>query len=205
MLADNRLAGIRSRRRSAQAGTVAIEVAFLLIAFFLVVFGAMEMMRLMYIFNTLQEVTRHAASDLINTAPAEPDSATVTAIRRRAIFQETGDDLILAAPITYKHVRVEYLSLVRDPGTGSLTRVATSPLPSCPAKNRETCMADPNSAACIRFVRVRICNPDNAAACDAVAYQPMVSLIKFNLSLPRSSTIATAESLGYLPGMAPCL
>lgn len=204
MLADNRLSCTRLRRPSAQAGTAAIEIAVLSLVFFLVVFGALEMTRLMYVFNTLQEVTRHAASDLIKMAPAEADSSEMTAVRRRAIFQETGDDLILAAPITYKHVRVDYLSLVRDPTTGSLTRVPTSPLPSCAAKNRQTCMANPNDGACIRFVRVRICDPLNPGACDRVRYQSLVPLVDLNVPLPRSSTIATAESLGYLPGVAPC-
>jgi hypothetical protein len=204
MLADSRAVGARSRRPSAQAGTAAVEVALLSIVFFLVVFGALEVTRLMYVFNTLQEVTRHAASDMINMAPAEADSTAMKAVRRRAIFQQTGDDLILAAPITFQHVRVDYLSLVRDPISGTLTRVPTWPLPTCAATNRQTCMADPNSAACIRFVRVRICDPLNPGTCDAVRYQPLLPLVDLNVALPRSSTIATAESLGYLPGMAPC-
>lgn len=205
MLAANRLPGAPSRRLSAQAGATAVEVAILSIVFFLVVFGALELTRMMYVYNTLQEVTRHAASDLINLPPADPDSPAMMTVRRRAIFQQTGDHLILAAPVAVKHVRIDYLSLTRDPTDGSLKRVQTSAIPSCAAKNRQTCIADPNDAACVRFVRVRICEAGDASTCNPVRLQALIPVVDFRIDLPRSSTIATVESLGYLPGMAPCL
>lgn len=204
MSAANRLSDSRSRRPSAQAGAAAVEVGILSMVFFLVVFGALELARVMYVWNTLQEVTRHAASDLVNLPPADPDSPSMVDVRRRAIFQTTGDNLPLAAPVGVNQVRIDYLSLTRDPVTASLQRVPTSPAPTCAAANRQTCMANPNDAACARFVRVRICAPGGAGTCNQVKLEPLVSLVDFGVLLPRSSTIATVESLGYFPGMPPC-
>lgn len=63
-------------------------------------------------------------------------------------------------------------------------------------------MADPNSANCIRFVKVRVCALGSASGeCDPIPYLPMMPLIPTSLlTLPRSTTIAKVESLGYEPG-----
>jgi hypothetical protein len=203
MLATNRLSGIRSRRPSAQAGTAAVEFALLAIIFFTVVFGVLELARLMYVYNTLQEVTRRAAQEVVTMAPADPETPAMIAVRRRAIFQESGDGLMLAAPVAVKHIRIEYLSLTRDISDGRMKMKPTSPLPSIPANNHMTCMADPNDPACVRFVRVRICKPGAPGDCEAVRCQLIFPLVNLEVNLPRASTIATAESLGFLPGMTP--
>ena len=189
-----------SRRRSSQMGVATVEVAILIGFFFTVVCGTIEVARLLYVYNTLQEVTRRAAKELVNMEPAAADSSTILAARRRAIFQTSGDTLALAAPIGIDHVRVDYQSLVRD-ASGSLTRVATSPVPACAAENRRICLADPNDPSCIRFVRVRICEPDGSNSCNAVSFNVLLPLVPLNIKLPISSTVATAESLGFVPGM----
>ncbi|MES2901208.1 MAG: TadE/TadG family type IV pilus assembly protein [Pseudomonadota bacterium] len=194
---------LRRPNRSRQRGATAVEVGLLLFLFFLVVFSTLELARLMYVYNTLQEVTRRAAHELANTPPADPNSPSIVDVRRRAIFQKTGDNLVLASPVTIDHVRVDYQSLVRDPSDGTLRRVATSPLPASAAANRQICMADPNNEGCVRFVRVRICDPDDAATCNKVDYEPAFPLVPLALKLPTSSTIAPAESLGYEGGMTP--
>ena len=53
-------------RRTSQAGTTAVEFAITSIFFFLLVFGILELARIMYVFNTLQEVTRRAAAAAVN-------------------------------------------------------------------------------------------------------------------------------------------
>jgi hypothetical protein len=63
-------------------------------------------------------------------------------------------------------------------------------------------MADPNSDSCIRFVRVRVCDPSNPTTCDAVQSRPIVGLLNFAINLPKATTIVPAESLGYTPGMS---
>lgn len=194
--------GIHACRRTSQAGVAAVEFALLVGVFFLLVFAALETARVIYVFNTLQEVTRRAASELVNMRPADPNSSGIVAVRRRAIFRETGDGMPFAEPITIEHVRVEYLSLVRS-ASGSMTRVPTSPLPTCPVAHRQICMADPNDSRCVRFVRVRICQPGDANNCTPVPYTTYFSLLHLSINLPRSATIATAESLGYIPGK-PC-
>ena len=188
---------------SRQCGTTAVEVAVLCFVFFLVIFTALELARLMYVFNTLQEVTRRAAHELANTAPADPNSPSIVEVRRRAIFQETGDNLVLGSPVTIDHVRVDYQSLIRSPADGTMTRVTTSPLPTSAAVNRQICMADPNNAGCVRFVRVRICQPGNAGDCAGVDYEPAFPLVPLAIKLPISSTVAPAESLGFQVGMVP--
>jgi len=198
-MSDNkRKRGLRAYRRQRQAGVTAVEVSFMLGVFFLIVCGTLELARTIYIFNTLQEVTRRAASELVKRAPADPDSAAIVGVRRRAIFQTTGDALYLADPVTIDHVRVDYMSLVRE-SDGSLKRVPTSPAPTCSITNRRICMSNPNSPACVRFVRVRICTP-GSSDCTRVPYQTIFPFVSFNFSLPRSSTVGTVETFGYAPG-----
>lgn len=202
MSAARRGAPVRLGRR--QGGATAVEVALLALVFFLVVFTALELARLIYVYNTLQEVTRRAAHELVTHAPANPDSAEIMDIRRRAIFQTTGDALFMGEPVTVQHVRVDYQSLIRDPSDGSLKRVATAPLPSCAATNRQLCQANPNDPGCVRFVRVRICDTADAASCGKVKYVPAFPLVPLDINLPTSSTVVPAESLGYVPGTKPC-
>jgi hypothetical protein len=203
MWAADRRSRVRQWPRSRQEGATAVEVSLLCFVFFLVVFTTLELARLMYVFNTLQEVTRRAAHELANTQPADPNSAAIINLRRRAIFQETGDSLLLGNPVTTNHVRVDYQSLVRAPSDGTLSRVATSPLPASAAVNRKICMADPNDAGCVRFVRVRICQPGDAATCGAVDYVPAFPMVPLTIKLPISSTVTPAQSLGFQSGMIP--
>ena len=59
---------------------------------------------------------------------------------------------------------------------------------------------------CIRFVRVRLCLPGSAAACDPVPYAPMVgldALSAFHFDLPRFTTIVPAQTLGMPAACTP--
>lgn len=185
-----------------QRGVAAVEFALLVFVFLAFVFSIIELARIMYLYNTLQEVTRRAA-----TAAASAnfqDEAELDRIRYFSILRNEPGELPVGAPITDQHVRIEYLALVRNAdGSLTLTRIAPGVLPADPAANRQICHANPNAATCVRLVRAQICNPGVAGTCEPVQYQMLFPLISFGLPLPRATTTATAESLGYTPGQVP--
>lgn len=171
-----------------------MEFALLVVVFLSLVFGVLELARLMYIFNILQEVTRRAG---IMAANASFDAGTVNTIRSQALFSDKNGGLIFGAPITAAHIRIDYMSIARDGETGAVTPQPIATLPENPTQNYTNCMANPYSANCIRLVRVRICQP-GGGDCIAVPYQmqfPFIDLSK--LTLPRSETIVPAQTLGY--------
>jgi hypothetical protein len=190
-------------RRSAQAGVVAVEFALILVMFFALVFGAIELARAMYVFNTLQESTRSAASMASNT-DFRDDSAK-DLLRQKAIFRSSSGELMLGYPVTEKYLRIDYLASVRNAdGTLALTPIPTTSLPTCPARNRVTCMSNPNDASCIRFVRVRVCDPSSTDSCAPVQYKTLFPFVDLPVTIPTSTTIVTAGSLGYDVGDIPC-
>jgi hypothetical protein len=191
---------LRFRSSKKQAGVAAVEFALLVLIFFTFVFGVLEIARVVYLFNTLQEVTRRAAA-----AAAVSDFAqgTVDQIRANALFLDKNGKLVLGAPVTPSHLKIEYLSLSRDSVTGTLTMYPVPVFPSSPARNRLNCLADPYGSSCIRFVRVQVCVPDASLSCSPVPYQPLFPLINLSSTLPRSATIVPVESLGYTLGDMP--
>ncbi|MFL6707853.1 MAG: TadE family protein [Massilia sp.] len=184
-------------------GAYLVEYALVLGAFVLLVLDIVEVARVLYMFNTLQEVTRRGAQEAAVTD--FHDSYAMNALRQRAVLRHTPGTLQFGDPVSDKHVAVDYLALLRaSDGTLTPTPIASAKMPSCPSKNRHICTADPNDASCIRFVRVRICEPDSGTACRPVAYKAVAGLIKLPLELPRSTTIVAAESLGYVAGSPLC-
>lgn len=176
-----------------QSGTTAVEFALTAMVFFLFVFGIIEMARVVYFMNTVQEVTRSAAVAAAKTNFADPSA--LDNVRQRAIFRTTSGFLLLGEPITDQHVRIDYMALVRVGPKQVLTPVTT--LPASPVNNRATCIADPNDANCIRFVRVRICQPGAATECNPVPYTPLVPLlIPLTFNSPVATTIVSAASFG---------
>ena len=173
------------------------------IVFFTLVFGVIELARLMYVYNTLQEVTRRAAVAAVKVFPG--DAAGLANVKRDAVFDTPTGELPLAPPVTNNHVRIDYLALTRDnSGALTMTEIPTSALPTCPGQNRAICLNNPNAENCIRFVRVRICDPVNAATCDRGTSASMFPLAGLRPMLHKATTIAVAESLGYQPGTPPC-
>jgi hypothetical protein len=183
------------RPRTSQAGTAAVEFAIISIFFFLLVFGILELARIMYVFNTLQEVTRRAAAAAVNVYPT--DTAAIASLKQDAVFRSSPGELLLAPPITDSHVRIEYLAY-------DLSVIPTTSLPSCAANNQQTCMANPRSGSCIHFVRVQVCDPSNASSCVAAQSQAMFPLVSLPISLPKAPTISPVETLGYKQGVPPC-
>lgn len=187
--------------RLREGGGYAVEFAIVVIIFMMFLFGVLELARSMYVFNTLQEVTRRAA--LSSVTANVGSSETMTGIRQNAVLRTRPGELPLGAPITDQHVRIDFLALIAD-STGKTSMQPVTSVPGCPVQNRLNCMTNPNGASCIRFVRARICVPGNGESCTAVTYKPIFPLISFPLRLPVSSTIVPVETLGYRPGMAPC-
>lgn len=184
-----------TRPRTSQAGTAAVEFAFTALIFFMFVFGILELARVMYVFNTLQEVTRRAAAAAVNVYPT--NTAAIASLKQDAVFRSSSGALVLAPPVTDSWVRIEYLAY-------DLSVIPTSSLPSCAANNQQICMANPHSGSCIHFVQVRVCDPSDTSACIAAQSQAVFPLINFPISLPTAPTIATVETLGYQEGLPPC-
>lgn len=193
----------RRRNDKPQAGVFAVEFAIVLLLFLTLVFGVIELARAMYLFNTLQEVTRRAASAAANTDFR--DEAAKGRVRQGAVFRNSPGPLVLGDPVTDEHVRIDYMSLVRNgDGSMTLTAIPAGAMPACPARNRIICMDNPNDSSCVRFVRVRVCAPGDANACSQVPYKTIVPLIGLALRLPTATTIVTAETLGFATGTPPC-
>ena len=190
-----------SRRRS--AGAYLVEYALLLVGFVVLVLGVVEVARIVYLFNTLQEVTRRGAQEAAVTD--FHDSYAMNALRQRAVLRSSPGTLRFGDPVSDRHVAIDYLALLRG-ADGSLTPtpIAGARLPSCPSKNRHICTSDPNDASCIRFVRVRICEPGSGSACTPVAYKAVAGLFNLPLDMPRATTIVAAETLGYVAGSPLC-
>ena len=175
-----------------------MEFALVAIVFFTVLFGMIELARAMYICNTLQEVTRRAAAAAVNTDFTIPGA--LSQVQQRAVFRSDRGMLAFADPVTDEHIRIDYMSIAR---TGNaLQAQPITAMPSGPGDNRVNCAADPNGPSCIRLVRVRVCAPSGSgggAACGAVPYKTIVSLIAMPFALPTSTTIMPAETLGLAP------
>jgi Flp pilus assembly protein TadG len=204
MYKTNSPLGESRKSHASQIGAFAVEFALVVLAFFTLLFGVIELARLVYLWNTLQEVTRNAARAAAYTDFR--DSAAKDVLRQHAIFRTSAGKLVLGDPVTDGHVRIDYMALVRSSdGTLTMTPIPDAALPSCATRNRVTCTADPSNASCIRFVRVRICEPGGGSNCDPVPYAPLIPLIRFSsLTLPTSTTIVQAETLGYKAGQSLC-
>lgn len=191
------------QRRRFQIGSFTIEFTLVILAYMTFLMCIIEVARVVYVWNTLQEVTRRAAAVAANTDFT--NMAAKNLARQNAIFRDSPGMLAAGAPVTDAHVRIDYMSLARaSDGTLSLTSMPSGLIPASPARNQVACAADKNGANCIRFVRARICAPGNDPdVCGPVEYVPMIPIITLSsLTLPPSTTIAKAETLGYVPGQA---
>ena len=193
---------IPSSTPCSQRGTFAVEFAIILVTLLLILFGIVELARLLYMYNTLQDATRRAGNSAAVTDYR--DLSAMNLVRQKAIFRSDPGELVLGSPVTDEHIRIDYLALVRNADNSqTLTPIASGDLPSCPARNRVTCTSNANDPHCIRFVRVRVCDPADASNCKPTYYQPLFGLFP-SVRLPTSTAIVTAETLGYTPGQVPC-
>lgn len=177
-----------------QAGTAAVEFALLAAIFFMFVFGIIELARLLFVINTLHEVTRRTAAAAVNVYPR--DTNATARVRQYGILRSSPGELVLGSPVTDEHVRLEYLG-------SDLSVIPETSWPNDAAANRQICMSNPRAPTCIRFVQVRICNPAETAQCNTVTSKMLLSLIDLQLPFPRATTIVPVQSLGYVPGTLP--
>jgi hypothetical protein len=179
-----------------------VEVALLAMVFFLVVFGAIEIIRVVYLNNTLYDATRRAAraASLVN----HQDATSLERIRERAVLRRSPGVLPFGMPITDRHIRIDYLALFRSGNAApTLSPIPDSALPGC-LENRRICLANPNAANCIRFVRVRVCSDDGSGECNPIPYEPLVPLIPMPVNLPAATSINVVESFGSVSEGLPC-
>lgn len=182
-----------------QDGAAAVEFAFVVVLLVVLLLGIVELGRFLYIFNTVQEVTRRAAREAVVSCT---DSGTQDGIRSRAVLGTgaTGAVLPAGGEITDARVVIDYL----DKNQASIGRYIACPSPY--NGNISKCEAD--AADCIKFVRVRLCDYQNQNRCNPVKYVPMIGLfspkgltdmqvIDLGIDIPGSTVIMPAESLGY--------
>ena len=158
---------------SGQGGAAAVEFALVSLLFFTLLFGILEFGRLLYLYNTVQEVSRRAAREAVVRWIDQTD-----AVKTLALF---GGTALPAAPeVTAANITIRYLNK-------SGAEVTLPPLD--PGDNLSACGDITRTASCIDSVRVSI---------DNVSYTPMVSLFGFlNIALPASVVVMHAESLGF--------
>lgn len=187
--------------RGTSRGIVTAEFALVLVVFMTCVCALLELVRAMYLFGTLSMVTQRAAVLAANANFR--DAAALQQVREQALFRNSPGMLIMGDPVGDAHVRISYLSLSGPPGE-MIAPIAAGALPACPVDNRVACLRDPYGNACIRLVKVQICDPAFEATCERVAYRSVFSSLPLPLKLPSAPAIAPAETLGAMPGDAPC-
>jgi hypothetical protein len=190
---------MRPDRYRCQRGAVVIELALVLGMFLLLTMSTIEIARLMYVFNTAQEITRRAARAAALTDFS--DASAMAALRNRALFRTDAGALPLVSNLTTDNLRIEYLSM--DAG-GVLVPVTARP--ACPLQNLVNCTDNLNGAACIRFVRASICASADGA-CTPLPYRTLTGFGPgmARLTVPTAVTVVKAETLGYRPGVNTCL
>lgn len=175
-------------------GVVSVEIALCIVIFVTLVAATMEFSRMMYVWNTAQEVTRRAARAAAVTDFS--DAAAVAALRSSALF--SAGSMPLASFLGTAQLRIDYMSQAPGGAPAALTA-----MPACPVGNAVNCARDPTGGDCIRFVRASFCS-NTTGACVPVPYEPMLPLLPLNAVVPPSATVVRAESLGRRPGMANC-
>lgn len=188
------------KRRIRRTGSVALEFSLVALIFFTVVFGTLELARVEFLLNTLEEVTRRAASAAANVD--YQNAVAMETVQANAVFRHSPGPLMLGNPVTAGNVKIDYLSVSK--ATWELTHMTS--LPNCPEENRSNCMTDPEGANCIRFVRARVCvSVDDAGNCSLMSYQMVFPFLDLSgMKLPSAETIVPAGSLGATIGSMPC-
>lgn len=174
-----------------QSGAAVIEFALIAVFFFTLLLGIVELGRLLYVWNTVQEVSRRAARE----AAVRNFISDGDAIRREAIFRggTSGTVYLPGSPeLTNADIRISYLDV---------NQIAVNPMPADPADNVSACSDALRTTSCIRYVRAEICD---ASACGGVPYQPLIGFllavggINFAARIPISPVTMPAESLGFV-------
>ena len=184
-----------------QSGVAAVEFSLIAIIFFTCVFATLELARIEFLLNTLEEVTRRAAAAAANVDYR--DTTAMQKLQADAVFRNSSGPLALGDPVTADNVKIDYLSVSK--ASWDLAHMST--LPACPAGNRSNCMTDPDGDNCIRFVRARVCaSIDDAGNCTPLFYQKVFPFLNLSgMKVPSAETIVPVGSLGATAGAIPCV
>ena len=189
---------IASSRTRPQRGAATVEFALIAIVFFMVLLGITEFGRIMYIWNTTQEITRRAAREAVVRDFSAVETA---AIKRESIFRGgTSGTVSLPAGVEITNATVRLIYLTVDAG-GNRVAIAAGNMPADPADNISACNdAGRMFTSCIRFVEACIAVDDTCAP--SISYQPMILLLgnlgtNLAINIPASSVVMPAESLGF--------
>lgn len=181
---------VRQIKRSGQRGAAAVEFALIAIVFFTLLLGIVEFGRFLYLFNTVQEVTRNAARMQVVRWVTEK-----CAVQRAAVFQSGISCDVVSLPagpeVTNAKISIGFYNTYADAldQADELTldysgMDSTVNLDNCLLKNDK----------CIRFVRASF---TDAQGNSNLQYVPMIPLFSYlNISLPGSTVIMPAESMG---------
>lgn len=179
--------------KHSQQGAVVVEFALVGLIFFSILFAIIEVGRALFLWNTVQEITRRAARAAAIANFQDADA--LDAIHADAIFNPSSEKLLLGGAIDKSYVRIDYLWLS---SAGVMAAVPT--LPDSPTQNIINCITTPNANNCIRYVSAQLCKP--GTNCDAVEYVPMIPLMALifpsgGVYLPTGKTVVAAEALGH--------
>lgn len=159
-----------------QRGVAAVEFALVALLFFTILLAIIEIGRMLFIFNTMQEMTRNGARAAV---VRWVDSASQAEIKSIALFYGTS---MPANPyLTTANITITYLQ--KDGAT------EVTALPTDPGDNLSACGDSTRVANCIYNVRVSI---------TGATFTPMMGLFDFlTMPLPTSEVTMHAESLGF--------
>lgn len=181
-------AALPVRERLRQGGVAMVEAALLIGLFFTLLLGVFELSRLLFLWNTLANVTRRAAATVAVSAPSADHSAALTGVA-------FGGVPLSVPSIDGSYFRVEYLN--------AATQAVATPVSA--TDNLRNCAQDPQGASgCARYVRVRLCEPDLGSDCAQVSFQPLFLVAgvgAIEIRFPTFETVVPVGSLGYRPGM----
>src|SRR3989454_12596670 len=105
---------IGSSTARSQRGAATVEFALIAIVFFMILLGIMEFGRIMYVWNTAQEVTRRAAREAV---VRDFSAAEIAAIQRDSIFKSgTSGTVNLPAGVEIANTTVKIAYLTIDAG-----------------------------------------------------------------------------------------
>lgn len=173
----------KSSGKTGQQGAAAVEFALIASFFLFLLLGIVEFGRFLYLYNSVQEVTRCAARQAVVQWTNQ-----VAGIQRACIFREgsTGDVSLPAAPeVTNTNVRIRFINA---------SLADASPLPISAEDNIAACIDATRVNSCIRYVEASI--QDSSG--NPISYQPMIGLFQYmGIDIPSSITRMPVESLGF--------
>lgn len=167
-----------------QRGVATVEFALVALLFFTLLLAIIEICRMLFIFNTMQEMTRRGAREAVVRWISTADQNTIKTI---AVFGDTtiafnpNTSMPASPDVTATNITITYLQ--KD----GVTEVTA--FPADPGDNLSACGDSTRVANCIYSVRVSI---------TGATFTPMIGLFNFlTMPLPTSEVTMHAESLGF--------